>query len=89
MKNIKITVYSNPGCWPCKKTKEQFDKGKVKYVEDNADTDINRHLLTKVLGFTQAPVVLIEEDGHIIDKWSGLRPDKIQTTIKNYGEAHA
>ena len=89
MSEVTIRVYSNPGCWPCKKTKEKFDEAKVKYVEDQADTDLNRKLLVEVLGFTQAPVVLIEEDGHIIDSWSGLRPDKIATTQKKYGEAHA
>ena len=93
MSEVTIQVYTNEGCWPCKKTKDKFngmdndDNIKVPFIEVNADTPENKDFLKNTLGFTTAPVVTItNEAGVIIDKWAGLRPDKIAVTIKNYGK---
>lgn len=77
-----ITVYSKPyktGCFQCDQTKNLFDKAGVTYMNvditaaENADA---YRYITEELGYAQAPVVVVDNDG-VIESWAGLNPVKI------------
>lgn len=75
MHNIEsITLYSTPGCMQCALTQKAFDKAGIHYdVVDVSSNPFALEYITSDLGYTQAPVVVLNDDEH----WSGFRPDLI------------
>ncbi|RUR38523.1 glutaredoxin family protein [Vreelandella populi] len=67
-----ITVYSKPGCKPCKMTKAKLNQMGVKYVERDVTWDANAFANVEALGYREMPVVVNGEQ-----HWSGFRPDLI------------
>lgn len=67
-----ITVYSTPNCAQCKMTQRHLDALNVGYSV--VDLSINQEAIERVksLGYSQAPVVVTDEE-----HWSGFRPDKL------------
>lgn len=48
------------------------------FKEIDMSADADALALAKSFGFMQAPVVIIRnEEGAIVDKWAGFRPEKI------------
>ncbi|MBP2437868.1 glutaredoxin family protein [Microbacterium amylolyticum] len=73
-----VTVYSTgPSCIRCTMTKRVLaDKG-IPFNEIDIRDDANaREYVTQDLGYTEAPVCVVE-DGTDQDHWSGFRPDHI------------
>jgi glutaredoxin-like protein NrdH len=69
-----ITLYSKPGCFGCRKTAEKFTELGVPFHEvDLTETPNAMEYVTEDLGYSQAPVVVVDDHFH----WSGLRPDCI------------
>ena len=78
---MTITVYTKPGCSPCKLTVRKFEAaGLVPQVVDISTVPAALEYITAELGYAQAPVVVYEKDGSE-DHWSGLNPDKINQVI--------
>lgn len=78
---MTITVYTKPGCGPCKLTIGRFkNAGLDPQVVDITATPAALEYITEELGYVQAPVVVYERDGSE-DHWSGLNPDKINQVI--------
>ncbi|MFS0703245.1 glutaredoxin domain-containing protein [Cellulomonas sp. 179-A 9B4 NHS] len=78
MSHTTATVYSTPGCVQCTATYRALDKiGASSVVVDLADETnaAAREWVTEDLGYSQAPIVVIDENQH----WSGYRPDRIAT----------
>lgn len=72
------TVYTKPGCFPCRKTIEKFeDAGIEPHVVDLTQVPAALDYVSEELGYSQAPIVVIDDDFH----WSGLNPDCIQRAI--------
>lgn len=69
-----VTVYSKPGCAPCRMTKMNFDKNGIPYQEVDISTTPEALDLIAGLGYQQAPVVTVGDEDH----WSGFRMDKIK-----------
>ncbi|MFF2842505.1 glutaredoxin family protein [Paenarthrobacter sp. NPDC057981] len=70
------TVYTKPQCPNCDRTKEYFDsKGITCTVVDITEVPAALEYISTELGYSQAPVVVNNTDGH--DHWSGLRRDKL------------
>ncbi|MHA7294342.1 glutaredoxin family protein [Arthrobacter sp. HLT1-21] len=75
---IAITVYTKPGCFGCGKTIEKFQAAAVELqIVDLAETPAALEYITEELGYSQAPVVVVDDDTH----WSGLNPVNIQRVI--------
>lgn len=75
---MTITVYTKPGCFGCRKTIEKFrDAGIDPAVVDVSVTPAALDYITGDLGYTQAPVVVVDDHFH----WSGLDPANITRTI--------
>ena len=61
----------------CRLTEQALTRAGIGYcVVDIADNDAAREWITADLGYTEAPVVVVE-DGTGQDHWSGFRPDNI------------
>jgi glutaredoxin-like protein NrdH len=77
---MTVTVFTTgPGCHMCLTTKIHLKKRGIAFEEVRLDE--NPELADKVreLGFTTAPVVLIDED----DVWDGYRSDAIDELAAN------
>lgn len=71
-----IVIYSKAkGCVQCDAMDRAIAKTDILVTKYDGTTDENREFC-KELGYTQAPVVLVYQDGVIIDKWSGFNPIK-------------
>ncbi|WP_336881437.1 glutaredoxin family protein [Rhodococcus globerulus] len=66
-----VTVYTKPGCQPCRMTKRQLDKLGVEHVTADISVDAAAEQRVKDLGYLGVPVVTAG-DMH----WHGYVPDK-------------
>lgn len=73
-----VTVYSTgPTCMRCRMTEQALTRAGISHkVIDIAENDAAREWITADLGYTEAPVVVVN-DGTGQDHWSGFRPDNI------------
>ncbi|MFC5931526.1 glutaredoxin family protein [Cryobacterium melibiosiphilum] len=88
---LTVTVYTTgPSCIRCKMTKDVLTKKGVEFVEvDIRDNPAAHEYVTEELGYTAAPVVVVE-DGTGEDHWCEFRPDQIERVAKaNQAEAYA
>ncbi|MCC4248227.1 glutaredoxin family protein [Microbacterium testaceum] len=80
---MSVTVYSTgPDCKQCWATCKRFeDAGITVTVRDLSEsgTDADREYVTTELGYSQAPVVVVDDEPQ--NHWSGFRPDLIQRLI--------
>jgi glutaredoxin-like protein NrdH len=67
-----ITVYTKPGCQPCRATLRALQRAGIDYEAVDITVDAETHDFVMSLGHLQAPVV-VGSDRH----WSGHRPDHI------------
>ncbi|WP_009473846.1 glutaredoxin domain-containing protein [Rhodococcus sp. JVH1] len=74
---MTITVYTSPGCFPCKATKRDLDKAGIDYTLVDLSEDTEAAADMKKLGHLTAPVVIARLDSGT-EHWSGHRPDRIQ-----------
>ena len=74
-------VYTKPECPNCDKTKAYFDAKGITYTAiDITENAAAYDYVTKVLGYSQAPVVRNAGTG---EHWSGLRRDKLVQATMN------
>ena len=79
---MDITVYSKQSCQQCAATERKLDAFAVQYTAVNIAEYPGAERLVKRLGHQQAPVVVVRDDnGDIIDHWSGFRPDRIKKAV--------
>ena len=76
---MKLTIYTTgPTCIRCTMTKKVLNKKGIDYTEvDIRNNPAAREYITEDLGYTEAPVCIIE-DGTNQNHWSGFRPDLIE-----------
>jgi glutaredoxin-like protein NrdH len=75
MKPRIITLYTSPGCQPCKATKRWLDKRDIPYSEVDITLPENEKdaEAVRALGFKEAPVVIVSTGDPETDlMWSGL-----------------
>ena len=75
---MSITIYTKPGCFGCRKTAEKFTEAHVAFTEvDLTQVPAALEYVTEELGYSQAPVVVVDDEFH----WSGLDPANIDRAI--------
>lgn len=75
---MTITIYTKPGCFPCRKTAEKFAAAGVETrLVDITETPSALEYITAELGYSQAPVVVVDDEFH----WSGLDTTNIERAI--------
>lgn len=71
-----VVIHSKAkGCVQCNAMDRAVGKTDLLVTKLDGTTDENREFCM-TLGYTQAPVVLVYQDGVIIDHWSGFNPIK-------------
>lgn len=78
MITMSITVYSTPSCQQCRMTKKHLERKGLDYTEVDISTDDKAREYVLSQGFTQAPVVELE-NGEI---FYGFRPDRLDAVAK-------
>ncbi len=86
---VTVTVYSTgPACQRCRLTCRCLSDHRIPYrvvdLTDDAHTAA-REFLTDDLGYTEAPVVIVDDDPQ--HHWSGFRPDLIATLATHHTPA--
>ena len=71
---MSVKVYTLPSCVQCDSTKRMLKKNSIEFEEVDMSADPIALEMVKSLGYTSAPVVIVDESDH----WSGFRMDKIQ-----------
>lgn len=68
-----ITVYTSPGCQPCKATKRWLDARGVDYQTVDVSQSPDDLAAIKALGYVAAPVVIVSSGDPETDiHWQGL-----------------
>lgn len=82
MSQPNVTVYSTPSCVQCKATYMALDKAGIEYEVIDLATDAeSREMVTKDLGYSSAPVVIVEYADGTAEHWAGFQPAKITEHI--------
>jgi glutaredoxin-like protein NrdH len=68
-----VTVYSKPGCQPCKATYRALDKAGITYTSIDITQVEGATEEVAALGYQGVPVVKVGDD-----HWNGLRPEKLK-----------
>lgn len=74
-----VTVYTQPGCMPCRYTMRALDDRAVTYTTvDVTQDDAARRYITDTLKHTSVPVVVVDT-AHGVEPahWAGLQPGLI------------
>lgn len=75
---MTITIYTKPGCFGCRKTTEKLAAANIDFTEvDLTEEPAALEYVTEDLGYSQAPVVVVDDEFH----WSGLDPANIDRAI--------
>lgn len=76
-----VTVYSQPGCMPCKATIRKLNNLGIGYTvtDITADDEAAAHL--KAEGWQGTPVVEVTRGGEVVAAWHGLRPDALNALM--------
>ena len=76
MSENRVVVYSKPSCVQCTMTYRRLDQLGIGYSKvDITENPAALEFITEDLGYSQAPVVVDNEDDQ--NHWSGFRPDKL------------
>lgn len=74
-----ITLYTSPGCQPCKATKRWLDKHDVEYTIKDVTEDPADLAAVKELGYNAAPVIIVSTgDPEVEIHWQGFHPDNLK-----------
>ena len=69
-----VTIYSQPGCQPCRMTKKALTRAGVDYTDIDVTQDAKALAYIKSLGYQAVPVV--EANG---EHWYGYNTDKLSS----------
>lgn len=76
-----VTVYSKPRCVQCDMTRKQLERLQIGYTTvDVTDNTTALEFITEDLGYSQAPVVVVDQDPQ--NHWSGFRPDQLKALAR-------
>lgn len=72
-----VTLYSQPGCQPCRLTKMQMDKLGLDYTVVDIKASPEGLARVQELGYQSTPVTVVGED-----HWGGYKPDRLKALVK-------
>ena len=79
---MNVTVYTQPSCQPCRLTGMKLKQLGIDYAPvrlDDNDEALNR---VRSLGYSSAPVVVVEFGDGASWSWQGYRPSEIEKLEK-------
>lgn len=81
-RQLSVVVYTTPGCGQCITTKRHLDSQGIPYEPVDVSTNAAAlEYVTEDLGYSQAPIVVVDEHQH----WTGYRPDLIDALQQQEG----
>lgn len=81
---MTITLYTKPGCSPCRIVAKKFTEAGIEFtIVDLSQNPAAVEYVTEELGYAQAPIVVIDDQNH----FSGPDADKINETIARFKES--
>ena len=88
---MNITVYSLPSnqCPQCKYTKRKLDQLGFQYEVVEVSDDPAAVKLIKDMGFSSAPVVVVEFGDDASWSWQGYSPSRIEQMVERLEEVSA
>lgn len=75
---MTITLYTQPGCQPCRMTKRQLEKLNLSYQDVDVSENPEAVDTVRSLGYSSLPVITVEVSNQV-DHWSGYQPHKLAT----------
>ena len=76
---VAVAVYEKKSCPGCHATKRWLEKRGITYTAVDISTDPTaRAYVVDVLGYMQAPVIVLSTGEH----WSGFQPDLLQEHLE-------
>lgn len=73
-----VTLYTAPGCADCTAAARSMDKKGIPFRPVDVATDLAALDYVRGLGHQRVPMTVVtDEDGAVLDYWSGYRPDKL------------
>ena len=84
---VNVTMYSLPAsvCRACKFTKMLLQQNAISYKEVPLAADAAAMEKIKELGYSQAPVVVVDMGDGAQWSWSGLKPTAIERLVRLLG----
>lgn len=81
---MTVTLYSLPPtkCVKCHATEISMRRKNIAVHKVRLDEDPEAMEYVKSLGYSQAPVVVVEDNGTVIDHWGDFREERI-AALKN------
>jgi len=80
---LKLTIYTQPHCQPCKATKRWLDRRGITYQEVDITTSPDDAEAIRSLGFKEAPVVIVSTgDTETELMWSGFDPNNLTKYVQ-------
>lgn len=73
---MQVTVYTKPGCQPCRATKRKLDDLNIDY--DTVDLTEELALGFRDEGLSSAPVVEVDLGSGATWRWAGFAPSQIE-----------
>jgi glutaredoxin-like protein NrdH len=78
---VKVTVYTQPGCQPCRATIRLLTNRSIPFHEVNVREDVAAAEFVRSLGFKETPVVVASWPGQYsehTETWAGFHPELIE-----------
>lgn len=76
----EVIVYSKDNCQQCTATKRWLNSKDIEHEVEDATSEDNITFV-KSLGYTQAPVTLVKEDGEIVNHWYGFDVNELNKLL--------
>lgn len=78
---MNITVFSQPGCQPCRLVKKRLNDAGIPFEDVNlAEDEVALDFVTNALEATAVPVIFTDDRDPIF----GFRPDQLAELIHDY-----
>lgn len=79
---MHVTMYTQPGCHPCRATERKLDRLGIPYQVRDVSVDTEAGDYARSLGFMGTPVVTVaDSDGQVKAAWNGYRPEYLQALV--------
>lgn len=76
-----VTLYTKPGCMPCRAIKKRFDAACVDYTIRDVTEDPDAAAAVRAMGYNGVPVTHVRlDDGE--DHWHGVSPMNMAAVIE-------
>lgn len=72
-----VTVYTQPGCQPCKATYRKLTELGVQFDVFDVSVDARAMQVVRDLGYQSVPVVVAPNGDH----WGGFQPDRLKALV--------